>query len=388
MLALRPDRLERIPRWLDRSVEPGGRYAGAAVLVRQHGKDRLFHGAGVRRGTPGEGGAAWTRDTIARIFSMTKPVASLVAMQLVEQGRLVLDRPVSRYLPGWDAMRTLAGERVAPPTIHQLLLHTSGLSYAFNPGPLGPIYSDAGIDTSPHKGTLEALCRRAAAVPLAFAPGTAWEYSIGIDVVGHVVETVLDDTLDRIFRSRVFEPLGMEHTAFALAPSHAQRFADCFAKTPHDPLAPYDPAEASVYREGEVTLLSGGGGLLSTIDDFARFAACLSGHADVSLVSDATLRFMRRNHLGSDIASMGASSFAEMPMRGMGFGIGGACVLDPGLMGVPGSPGDFGWGGMASTYFWTDPVHALDVLFFTQLVPSSSYTNRAELKALVHGALG
>ena len=388
--SLDPARLERIRDWQARDVAPGARYLGSSVLLVQGGREAFFHAVGDARE-----GVGWSRETIVRVFSMTKPVTSLVAMMLVEEGAFHLDAPVSRFLPGWDDMRTLAGEPCATPSLHQLLTHTSGLSYSFNPGPLGPVYQRARVEFTPG-GDLEEMTARAAAQPLAFQPGSRWEYSIGIDVIGRVIEVVTGERLDRAMRARVFEPLGMAETGFEVADERLERFADCFTATPGDRLAPYDAAETSVYRQGRVTLHSGGGGLVSTIDDVARFAACLTGRGE-RLVSPSTLRFMRANHLpmnarGGDIASMGAESFAEMPMRGMGFGIGGAVVLDPAAMGVPGSAdplkgGDFGWGGMASTYFWCDPVQELECVFLTQLVPSSSYPNRAELKALVHGAL-
>ena len=381
-LTLDPARLARIRDWQRRDTDPHGprRYLGSSVLLMRHGEEAFFHAEGeARKGEP------WRRDTIARIFSMTKPMTSLVAMQLVEAGAFHLAAPVSRFLPGWESMRTLAGEPCAPPTLHQLLTHTSGLSYSFNPGPLGPIYARAGVEFTPD-GDLREMCERAAAQPLAFRPGSRWEYSIGIDVVGAVIETVTGERLDRVMRERVFKPLGMADTAFAVPDAKADRLADCFTLAPGDPLAPYDTGARSAFREGRVTLHSGGGGLVSTADDVARFAASLAGRGP-RLVSPSTLAFMRANHLSGDIAAMGTDTFAEMPMHGVGFGIGGATVLDPARMGVPGSAGDFGWGGMASTYFWCDPVHAIECVFLTQLVPSSAYPNRVELKALVHGAL-
>ena len=159
------------------------------------------------------------------------------------------------------------------------------------------------------------------------------------------------------------------------------------AKTGGDPLRLADDVENSALRR--TTLFSGGGGLVGTLDDYMAFCRFLhTGQAaGETLLSGASLRFMRSNHLGTEIAAMGPQSFAEQPMRGMGFGIGGAVVLDPARAGTPGNIGDFSWGGMASTFFWIDPVADLSVIFLTQLSPSSSYPARPELKALVHGAL-
>ena len=386
------DGLARIDAWLDGHSghpdhsPPGRRHAGASVLILQGGREIHFASAGTRRGLEPDG-PPFARDTIVRIFSMTKPVTSLVAAMLMEEGRLVLDRPVSDWLDGWDAMETIDGTPCATPTLQQLLTHTAGLTYSFNPSELAARYAEAGVEFRPFDGTLAEQVDALARLPLAFPPGTAWLYSVAIDVVGRIIEVLEGQPLDAVFRDRVFDPLGMDDTAFHLPPTKVDRYADCWTKTDDDPLALYDPAEGSAWREGNVTMFSGGGGLLSTIDDYARFAAVLSGHSRQRLVSPATLSFMRANHLGTDVASLGVPSFAELPTRGMGFGIGGACVTSPAVMGVPGSVGDFGWGGMASTYFWCDPVHDLTCIFFTQLVPSSAYTSRAELKALVHAAL-
>lgn len=232
--------------------------------------------------------------------------------------------------------------------------------------------------------------KRLAQSPLAFKPGTSWEYSLGIDVIGRVIEVIIGKPLDQIFSEQVFEPLGMADTAFEISPNKVSRFADCYTKTDGDPLLCTDKAETSSYLKGNVDTWSGGGGLISTLDDYFRFGEMirLGGMLDGErLLSPRTLAFMRRNHLTGDIASMGPSSFAEMPMSGVGFGLGGSVLLNPALACTPGSVGEFAWGGMASTNFWTDPVEDLTCIFFTQLVPSSSYPNRAELKALVHAAL-
>ena len=281
-------------------------------------------------------------------------------------------------------------EPAASPTLHQLLTHTSGMTYGFNPGLAAQIYAAEKIDFGPRVGALSDMCDRAAAQPLAFQPGTRWEYSVGIDIIGRVIEVITGKTLEQVFHEWVFAPLGMADTFFAVPQDKLGRFADCYTKTEEEPLALLDAAESSAFRQGQVSCHSGGGGLCSTLDDYFRFGEMIrqGGALDgVRLLGPRTLAFMRRNHMPGDIASMGAETFSEMPMSGMGFGIGGGVVLDPALARSPGSVGDFGWGGMASTYFWTDPVEELTAVFFTQLVPSSSYPSRAELKALVHGAL-
>ncbi|MDU8928704.1 serine hydrolase domain-containing protein [Alisedimentitalea sp. MJ-SS2] len=393
-MTLDPNRLKRIDDWMVRNRE-GGRYTGSSLLVLQGGEEAYFGCDGLRSV---ENDLPYERDTIVRIYSMTKIVTSVVFGMLLEQGRVVLETPVSEFIPAFSDLRALIRgatqenqtESTQPPTLAQLLTHSSGLTYGFNPGLAGRIYEREKIDFNPRSGVLADMCDRAAAHPLAFQPGTKWEYSIGIDVIGRVIEVITGQPLDQVFRDRVFEPLGMKDTAFSVPSNKVARFADCYTKTPEDPRALMDPAEGSSFGEDKVTMFSGGGGLVSTLDDYARFGEMIrrGGELDgARLLSPSTLRFMRRNFLAGDIASMGAESFMEMPMAGMGFGIGGAVLLDPALARMPGSVGDFGWGGMASTYFWTDPVHDLTVVYFTQLVPSSSYPSRVELKALVHGAI-
>jgi CubicO group peptidase (beta-lactamase class C family) len=316
-----------------------------------------------------------------------------------------LDAPVSDFIPDFSKARCLVDgatdlsqtKRCAAPTLHQLLTHTSGLSYSFNPGLLPEAMKKEKLDFGPGPENLTQTADRLAAQPLAFKPGARWEYSVGIDVIGRVIEVISGKTLEAFFVDEILGPLGMNDTRFTVPKSAQDRFAALYTplsgdsfelnatRTNDNPLRLADDTKDSAYHTTQMH--SGGGGLVGTIDDYLKFIEMLRTGGQ-GILSPATLRFMMRNHLGGDIASMGPSSFAEQPMNGMGFGIGGAVVLDPARAGVPGSVGDFSWGGMASTFFWIDPVHDLSVLFFTQLSPSSSYPARAQLKALVHGALG
>lgn len=387
-------RLDRIGRWMVQCRE-AGRYTGSSVLILRDGEEAYFTADGL---AAPERGMPYARDTIVRIYSMTKLVTSALFMMLVERGQVVLDAPVSDYLPLFGEMRALrpgatdAGdtEPARSPTLHELLTHTSGMTYSFNQGIVPRAYSELFPELLFQDDSLEAFCEKLAGLPLCFQPGSAWEYSVGIDVIGRVIEVITGKALDAVMHDEIFEPLGMTDTGFELPEDKLGRFADCFEKRPDDPLALFETGEQSSFRAGRVSVFSGGGGLVSTLDDYMRFGEMIRQGGTlggVRLLGPRTVRFMRGNHLPGDIASMGAASFAEMPMTGMGFGIGGACVLDPARVRVPGSVGDFGWGGMASTYFWTDPAERLSVVYFTQLIPSSSYTNRAELKALVQAAL-
>ncbi|UWS01737.1 serine hydrolase domain-containing protein [Phaeobacter inhibens] len=397
-------RLEHIRTWQHRYVDQR-KYAGSSLLINRNGKERYFHAAGQRNIVEN---LPFTRDTVARIYSMTKPVTSLALMMLLERGLLHLDMPVSEFLPEFNGMRCLVDGATGitqtrscrPPTLHELLTHTSGLSYPFNPGVLSEEMSKTDLMFKPGQGPLAAQVLELAALPLAFEPGQRWEYSVGIDVIGRVIEVVTGESLGAMLKREIFDPLGMARTGFrseettgnllaslysplsgdAMALNDAQQGADSLRLIDSYNDTPFDTAE----------MHSGGGGLLSTIDDYMRFAELIRLRGALGkdhLISPQIIDFMCQNHLPGDIASMGPQSFAEQPMDGMGFGLGGAVVLDPARARCPGSVGDFSWGGMASTFFWVDPVLDLSVVFFTQLAPSSSYPSRAELKALVHGAV-
>ncbi|WP_235851801.1 serine hydrolase domain-containing protein [Litorivita pollutaquae] len=397
-------RLDRLGTWMERYVDER-KYPGSSVLLHRHGEEVYHHACGMR---DIEKALPFERDTAARIYSMTKPITSVAIMMLAERGLFHLDAPVSDFLPEFAQMRALKPgatsiddtEPCATPNLQQLLTHTSGLSYPFNPGVLPREMEAQGIIFRADDAVLEETTKRLAALPLAFKPGTKWEYSVSIDVLGRIVEVVSGKDLRTFFREEIFAPLGMEETDFHVPATCRDRFAALYtplsgnpmelnaAKGDSDTLRCVDRPEKSIFLEP--TLYSGGGGLISTLDDYMKFVEMLrrGGMADGGrLLSPNTLKFMMRNHLDGDIAAMGPSSFAEQPMRGTGFGLGGSVVLDPGRVGVPGSVGDFSWGGMASTFFWIDPVLDLTAVFFTQLTPSSSYPSRAEMKAIVHGAL-
>lgn len=394
------DRLNRIKGWMQGYVD-ARKYPGCAALIRQGGKEVFYHDCGYR---DVEDQLPWTRDTVARIYSMTKPVTSVAMMTLVERGLVHLDAPVSEFLPAFADSRCLVpgaatldqAEPCAAPTLHQLLTHTSGLTYSFNPGAVPASMADGKLDFGPGQRTLEQAADAIATLPLVFRPGSRWEYSVGIDIIGRVVEVISGKPFGDYLVDEILGPLGMDETRFAVAENLRDRFAclytplagDSFdlnaATKSKETLRKADGRTESPYFTTKMQ--SGGGGLTGTIDDYMKFVEMLRDGGK-GILSRHTLDFMMRNHLPGEIASMGPQSFAEQPMEGMGFGIGGAVVLDPGRARVPGSIGDFSWGGMASTFFWVDRQHDLSVIFFTQLSPSSSYPSRSQFKALVQGAL-
>jgi CubicO group peptidase (beta-lactamase class C family) len=390
------DRLSRIDTHFDRYVE-NGRLPGWLAVVSRHG--RIVHvGRGghsdVEAGTPVE------TDTLWRIFSMTKPVTSVAAMMLAEEGLLELDDPISRWLPEFasprvfvkgSALKPFTEPATSPIRVWHLLTHTAGLTYGFHHGhPVDAIYRAAGFEWGTPRGAdLAACCSQWAALPLLFQPGTEWNYSVATDVLGRVVEVVSGLPLDEFFSSRIFSPLGMTDTGFVA--SSVSRLAALYVP---------DPASGRLVRNdvfgrlgtSRPDCLSGGGGLVSSASDYWRFTEMLlrGGSLDgVRLLSPRTVSLMASNHLPGhvDLEAFGRPLFAEMPFDGFGFGLGFSVLEDPVKARTLSSAGEFAWGGAASTAFWVDPDEDLTVGFYTQLLPSSTYRLRPQLRQLVYQAL-
>jgi CubicO group peptidase (beta-lactamase class C family) len=392
------DRLGRAGRHLDRYVDDG-RLAGCQLLVTRRG--RVVH-ASVHGSRDLEAGLPVEPDTLWRIYSMTKPITSVVAMQLYEEGRLRLHDEVSAYLPEFAEMRVLVGGNVDQPKtvpatepvrVWHLLTHTAGLTYAFTRSSvLDDLYRAASADplASPDADLAE-MVRRWGSLPLLFQPGTAWNYSVATDVLGRLVEVVTGQTLEQAFAERVLEPLGMTDTRWWVDETDAARLAALYAPHPETGLAVRYDAMGRHALSPPATL-SGGGGLVSTAADYARFTGMLLGGGaldGVRVIGPRTLRYMTRNHLpdGGTLASLGRGQFAEVSYDGVGFGLGFSVSVDPVATKVTASAGEHAWGGLASTAFWVDPAEELAVHFFTQLVPSSTYPIRTELRQLVYAAL-
>jgi CubicO group peptidase (beta-lactamase class C family) len=341
-----------------------------------------------------------------RIYSMTKPVTSVAAMMLYEEGALALTDPVSAFIPSFAGVRVYDGgsdlKQVTVPAsepvrIWHLLTHTAGLTYGFHRvHPVDALYRAAGFEWSWPPGTdLAQACELWAGFPLLFQPGTEWNYSVATDVLGRVVEVVSGQRLDEFFADRIFRPLGMTDTAFWAGPAAQPRLAVLYRPGPDGKATSLDALGRAALKEP--SLLSGGGGLVSTAADYDRFTQLLlhrpgspAGELDgVRLLSPRTVGYMARNHLpgGLDLENFGRPLFAETPFRGVGFGLGFAVLLDPVLGKVAGSAGEISWGGAATTVFWVDQEADLTVSFFTQLLPSSTYPVRAQLRQLVYQAL-
>lgn len=391
------DRLKRITRHFDENYIQPGKIPGAVTLVARHGKVLWCEAQGLRdveRNLPME------RDTVFRIYSMTKPITSIAMMQLYEQGKFLLNDPVHKYIPSWRNLQVYKGGRypdfetepaTTTMTIRDLMTHTSGLTYGFTERTeVDAAYRQLKLDGSSIL-TLDKLVDRLAELPLEFSPGTAWNYSVSTDVLGYLVELLSGKPLDAYFREHIFEPLGMADTGFQVQQDQQERFAACYLYQPGDTMKLQDDPERSRYLK-EPKFLSGGGGLVSTIDDYFRFAQALcqgGAYQGQRIIGRKTLEFMRLNHLpgGKDLPGLSIGGFSETPYAGSGFGLGFSVKTDVASSATIGSEGEFGWGGLASTSFFVDPVEDMVVIFMTQLMPSSSYPIRQDLRALVYGAL-
>ncbi|MBF9127766.1 beta-lactamase family protein [Plantactinospora sp. S1510] len=393
-----PARLARIDAHFARYVDTGA-LAGWQLMVTRRGEIAHASTYGLR---DREAGKPVEPDTLWRIYSMTKPITSVAAMILWEEGRLQLTDEISRWLPEFADVRVYdRGSTLKPYTVPaiepirvwHLLTHTAGLTYGFlQTSVVDGLYRAAGYDLYPPAGfDLATAVAGLARLPLLFQPGTAWGYSVATDVLGRLVEVVSGQSLDTFLAERVLGPLGMTDTRWWAEGPDAERLAACYAPDPTSGQAVrYDTIGRLALQKPE--LLAGGSGLLSTAADYHRFTQFLlrGGELDgVRLLGPRTVRFMTRNHLpgGQDLGRLSAGGFAETTFEGIGFGLGFAVVEDPVPSRAPSSVGEYYWGGVASTAFWVDPVEEITALIFTQLVPSSTYPLRAELRQLVYSAI-
>jgi CubicO group peptidase (beta-lactamase class C family) len=396
-VGLAADRLRRLSDNFARYVDDG-RLPGWLLTVSRHGKLAYVAGYGHR---DREAGLEVTPDTLWRIYSMSKPVTSVAAMMLYEEGRFELTDPVSKFIPSFADMRVYVGGNdqrpvtvpaAEPVRIWHLLTHTSGLTYGFHrQHPMDALHRAAGfdIDSKPSLN-LEQACDVWADIPLLFQPGAEWNYSVSTDVLGRVVEVASGQSLEEFFASRIFGPLEMTDTGFYAPSGDLPRLAALYR---------LGKGRQAIRMDGEAAtkpplMLSGGGGLVSTAADYNRFLQMLlgrhgspAGELDgVRLLSPRTVAYMGRNHLpgNQDLATFARPLNAESPQVGTGFGLGFAVVLDPAAGKVDCSTGELSWGGAASTAFWIDPAEELTVTFFTQLIPSSAHPIRSQLRQLVY----
>ena len=388
----------RIEDHLKRRYVDVGRFPGTQLVVYRRGQ--IVHSA-----TQGfadiERKAPVKDDTIFRIYSMTKPITSVAFMMLFEEGRVALDEPVNKYIPQWKDLGVFAGGtaplfKTRPPArpmlIVDLLRHTSGLTYGFQERTnVDAAYRQQKIGEIEKSGTLQSMIDGLAEIPLEFSPGDAWNYSVSTDVLGYLIEKISGQPFEQFLKQRIFSPLRMNDTDFFVAPEKAHRLAACYAADGKGGMTLYDDPATSGFLSPP-SLISGGGGLCSTAADYLTFCRALLNGGElggVRLIGPKTLALMTTNHLpgGRDLTEMSKSLFSEATYAGVGFGLGFSVTMTPALTLIPGSTGEYAWGGAATTSFWIDPAEDLIAIFMTQVVPSSAYPVRRELRTMIYAAI-
>jgi len=398
-VGLSGERLRRIDSHLQKRYLTPKKIAGALTLIARRGKVAYISPTGmmdIERRKP------MAEDTIFRIYSMTKPIATVALMMLYEHGHFQLGDQVYKYIPEWKTLEVyVSGEypnfvTKAPErdmTIRDLLSHTSGLSMGV-PGETGTKVSAAYQKLKVfnlREGTLREMVQKVAELPLEFSPGTKWNYGISTDICGYLVEVISGMSFDEYLKTHIFAPLGMVDTGFHVPSEKLARFAANYNRDSNKNLQLLDDPARSSYLKPP-TFFSGGGGLVSTAADYYRFCQMLSngGELDgVRLLGPKTIEYMTMNHLpgNQDLTNLSISAFSETANEGVGFGLGFAVVIDLIKSQQVGSIGEYYWGGAASTIFWIDPVQDLIVIFLTQLMPSNTFNFRGQLKSLIYPAI-
>lgn len=389
-LGFLPDRLERIGAHIQAKYLDSGKLPHAALLIGRGDQIAHLWSSGVET------------DAIFRIASMTKPVTSIALMQLVEQGRIALSDPVAKYIPefadlgvfvaGGGNIPYVTRPPLAPMRVIDLLRHTAGLTYSFQErSPVDAGYRKSGLENWRNVDD-DVFITELAQLPLEFDPGSCWNYSVATDVCGIIVSRLSGQTLGDYFQQHIFDPLGMNDTHFAVPADKAARIPDCYTFDPVSKMKRTDPAGAESTWAGQHRFQSGGGGLASTLADYHVFCRMLLNGGTlggVQIIGRKTLELMTANHLpgGGDLTQHSKSLFSEAEMAGIGFGLGFAVNVDPAATMLPGSKGEFYWGGMFSTAFLVDPVEHIIMVFMTQLSPSSTYTIRREIRTMMYSAL-
>jgi CubicO group peptidase (beta-lactamase class C family) len=379
-VGLSTEGLARVDAYVQQQID-AGLIPGAVTLVARHGKVVHVSPMGFKDIASNEASRA---DGLYRIFSMTKPVTAVAMMILYDEGRWQPDDPIARHLPEFAGIRVFAGtaddgsllleDPIHPPTLRELLTHSAGLSYGTRlSDPNDPIDNAYRAAEVWGAHNLVEMMARLASTPLAYQPGSSWRYSIGMDVQGAIIERLTGQSLATFMRERIFEPLGMADTAFFTPPAEKERLATLYVRLGDAPLTHIDnPMWPD--RDAEPSLAMGGGGLVSTIGDYARFAQMLLGKGELNgtrIISADAARLMMSNHLPQALMDHGFLAGHQRIRPGFGFGFNGVVFTDPALAGVPVGKGTYHWDGAAGTWFWVDPANDLIFVGMTQFL---SYT--------------
>ena len=394
---MREDRLERITEHFGHNYVDSGKIAGCQITVVRGGHVAYHRSLGLM---DRENAVAMADDAIFRIYSMTKPIASVALMQLYERGMFQLLDPVHRYIPEWrtlqvgevqaDGSVTLVKPR-RPMNMRDVLMHMTGLPGGLFPdNPIDEAFAEARRGLG-REQTLEDVTSLLAQHPLKFHPGTHWNYGLSTDIVGRLVEILSGQRFDDYLRQELFEPLGMTDTGFWVPEEQLGRLAACYQYRPANTPKLMDGPFANLVTHPHA-YLSGAGGLVSTTHDYVAFCQMLANGGQLDgrrVLGRKTLELMTVNHLpgGATLEELAMGGFGEAGFEGVGFGLGFAVGQGPAATAVVGSAGEYYWGGAASTAFWVDPTEDLFVVFMTQLFPSIAYPFRAQLRSLVYQAI-
>ena len=391
-------RLDAVKQLLD-SYVTAQRIPGYSCLISRNSEECGYFEGGlmdIERNKPIH------RNNLFRIYSMTKPLTSIAIMQLFEQGRFQLDDPVEQFIPelkqlevyqSGNADNYTTTPAARPMTVRHLLTHTSGLTYGFqNAHVVDELYRRSDIDNLYNGDSMADKIRQVAAIPLQFHPGERWNYGVSTDALGHLVEVLSGKTLEGYISDHITGPLGMNDSGFFVNANNIDRLAACYVLDPQNGQMILEDNPAGSRYTSRPKIQSGGGGMVSTIDDYQRFCQALLNQGELNgnrIIGRKTLDFMHQNHLpeNRDLNQMGQSLFSETTFEGVGFGLGFSVLLDPVISGTPGSIGEYGWGGAASTWFMLDPLEQLSIVLMTQLIPSNAYPIRRQLKTAVYQAL-
>lgn len=387
-----PDRLARIPRFLEAQIAAGA-LPGALTLIWRGGRiahQSMVGSIDLARGRP------MREDAIFRLYSMTKPITAVALLMLLEEGRIAFGDAVSKFIPGFAQPKLADGSALRRPiTVLDLLRHTAGFTYGFhNRTAVDAAYRAQKIADAGTRGGLAAMIAQLEKLPLEYSPGEAWIYSVAIDVAGYLVELVSGMRFGDFLREKILRPLKMNDTDFWVAERDRDRFAACY-DTRNGTLDLYDDPQTSAYL-APPELESGGGGLVGTAADYLRFCRMLLNRGELDgarLLSPKTVALMTANQLpdGAEVADLAPAgdAFTESGYRGLGFGLGVSVTLDPVRLGIPGTKGEFAWGGMASTAFFVDPVEDMILVFMTQVITDTPrrLRLRRDLRTLVYSAM-
>jgi CubicO group peptidase (beta-lactamase class C family) len=406
-VGLSASRLALMDDVMTRRYVDSGRLPGILTMVYRHGE--LVH-TGCAGHVDLERDRPMRKDAIFRIYSMSKPITAVALMMLAEQGLIGLDDDVATHIPSWSnlgvyatgipslipggALSYLTTPPKRPMKVIDLATHTAGLTYGFmNRTVVDHAYRERGVAEFNTEGGLDAMIEQLSKLPLEFSPGTAWNYSVSMDVLGYLVQKLSGIGFGEFLRTRLFEPLGMSDTDFYCPPEKLDRFASCYQPKPDGGLMLEDDAGNSRFASPP-HLESGGGGLVSTATDYMRFCRMMlhGGSVDgVQILSPKTVALFSLNFLpdSKELAEMAPPGlFSEAGYAGIGFSIGCGVNINVARTRLPGTPGEYFWGGAASTAFWIDPKEQLAVVFMTQVLGSDArLTLRRDLRTLVYSAM-